>query len=171
MHGAPLRAGTRVTYKDCLLPEAQKGESEQARSHTLLMVELKSKPSLTVAWPAAPSKQPRPGERAAGERLSCRQLPEGQSRLLGSVFTFTVKTAEAGAGEAGARDPGGCGLARARRRLQGRGRRCAPTLVGILSSSPTPSWAACQLQEVGWNRHPCCLTGVWLPDTLGLQLT
>ena len=52
----------------CLLPEAQKGESEQARSHTLLMVELKSKPSLTVAWPAAPSKQPRPGERAAGER-------------------------------------------------------------------------------------------------------
>ena len=36
---------------------------------------------------------------------------------------------------------------------------------------PTPSRAACQLQEVGWNRHPCCLTGVWLPDTLGLQLT
>lgn len=34
----------------------------------LLMLELKSKPSLTVAWPAAPSKQPQPRERWAGER-------------------------------------------------------------------------------------------------------
>lgn len=68
MRGAPVHAGTHVTCKDCLLPEAQKGESEQARSHTLLMVELKSKPSLTVARPAASSKQLQPGERWAGER-------------------------------------------------------------------------------------------------------